>query len=152
MKRIALFLFIVFVSACTSTGIVPQRPQVELMAVSLGKISLTEVELQATLDVLNPNDYPLNLSGIDYQVDALGMTLGKGSTLEAIRLQPGVKQTVKLPLTLTTASAVKFGQAYYSQALKELPVTLQATVKVNSPVGPLSLNFEDVKDLKAKKN
>jgi LEA14-like dessication related protein len=137
-------------SACTSMNLVPEKPQVALKTVELGKVSLTEVELLATLDVINPNDYPLNLSGIDYQVDALGMMLGKGSTLEAIKLEPHVKQTVKLPLTLTTASAVKFGQAFYSPAQKELPVTLQATVKVISPVGPLNLNFEDVKDLKEK--
>lgn len=147
------FLFVVlslFFTACASVNLVPEKPQVALKTVELGKVSLTEVELHAILDVINPNDYPLNLSGIDYQVNALGMTLGKGSVLEAIRLQPHVKQTVKLPLTLTTASAVKFGQAFYSSAQKELPVTLQATVKVNSPVGPLSLNFEDVKDLKEK--
>ncbi|HYX37070.1 MAG TPA: LEA type 2 family protein [Oligoflexus sp.] len=150
MKRIVTGFIILLMTACTSVGLVPQKPQVELKNVSLGKISLTEVELHATLDVLNPNDYALNLSAIDYQVDALGMTLGKGSSLEAIRLAPGVKQSVKLPLTLTTASAIKFGQAYYSQAQKQLPVTLLATVKVNSPVGPLSLDFKDVKDIKEK--
>lgn len=132
-------------------NLVPEKPQVALKNVEIGKVGLTEVELFATLEVINPNDYDLNLAAIDYQVDALGMTLGKGSSLEAIRLQPHTKQTVKLPLTLTTASAVKFGQAYYSPAQKQLPVSLQATVKVNSPVGPISLNFEDVKDLKEKR-
>lgn len=151
MKRSALFMAGMFLTACASVeSMVPQRPEVALKNVTLGKVSLTEVQLDATLDVLNPNAYALNLAGIDYQVDAMGMTLGKGSTFEAIKLQPGVKQTVKLPLTLTTASAIKFGQAYYSTTQKQLPVTLQATVKVLSPVGPLSLNFQDVKDLKAR--
>ncbi len=150
MKRFMILAWSLFFTACASMNLVPERPQVTLKNVELGKIGLTEVELHATLDVINPNDYALNLAGIDYQVDALGMTLGKGSSLEAIRLQPHVKQTVKLPLTLSTASAVKFGQAYYSPAQRQLPVTLLATVKVNSPVGPLSLNFEDVKDLKEK--
>jgi LEA14-like dessication related protein len=149
MKFFVLLLSF-FLTACTSMNLVPQKPELALKNVELGKVGLTEVELFATLDVINPNDYDLNLAAIEYQLDALGMTLGKGSSLEAIRLQPHVKQTVKLPLTLTTASAVKFGQAYYSPGQKQLPVSLQATVKVNSPVGPISLNFEDVKDLKEK--
>lgn len=149
--KFVLVLLSLFVTACASMSLVPEKPQVALKNVELGKVGLTEVELFATLDVINPNDYDLNLAAIDYQVDALGMTLGKGSSLEAIRLQPHMKQTVKLPLTLTTASAVKFGQAYYSPGQKQLPVSLQATVKVNSPVGPISLNFTDVKDLKEKK-
>ena len=150
MKAGLLLVLSLLFTACASVNLLPQKPQVALKNVELGKIGLSEVELHATLDVINPNDYALNLSGIDYEVNALGMTLGKGSTLKAIRLQPHVKQTVKLPLTLSTASAMKFGQAYFSPAQKQLPVTLQATVKVNSPVGPLSLNFEDVKDLKEK--
>lgn len=149
MKACLLFVSLFF-TACTSVNLVPERPQVALKNVELGKVGLTEVELFAILDVINPNDYDLNLAAIDYQVDALGMTLGKGSSLEAIRLQPHMKQTVKLPLTLTTASAVKFGQAYYSPRQKQLLVSLQATVKVNSPVGPISLNFADVKDVKEK--
>jgi LEA14-like dessication related protein len=149
--KFVLVLLSLFVTACASMKLVPEKPQVALKNVELGKVGLTEVELFATLDVINPNDYDLNLAAIDYQVDALGMTLGKGSSLEAIRLQPHRKQTVRLPLTLTTASAVKFGQAYYSPGQKQLPVSLQATVKVNSPVGPISLNFTDVKDLKEKK-
>ncbi|HET9237146.1 MAG TPA: LEA type 2 family protein [Oligoflexus sp.] len=149
--KFVLLLVSLFFAACTSMNLVPEKPQVALKNVELGKVGLTDVELIAVLDVTNPNDYDLNLAAIDYQVDALGMTLGKGSSLEAIRLQPHMKQTVKLPLTLTTASAVKFGQAYYSPGQKQLPVSLQATVKVNSPVGPISLNFEDVKDLKEKK-
>ncbi|WP_141733040.1 LEA type 2 family protein [Oligoflexus tunisiensis] len=150
MKQVWVLLVGWILAACTTMNIVPEKPQVELTNVTLGQVSITEVELFATLAVLNPNDYALDLSGIEYQVDALGMTLGKGKALEAIHLPPGVKQAVKLPLTLTTASALKFGQAYYSPGLKELPVTLQATVTVNSPVGPLSLDFSDVKDIKAK--
>jgi LEA14-like dessication related protein len=151
MKSFLFIVLSVLGTACASMQLVPEKPEVALRNVELGKVSLTEVELHATLDVINPNDYALNLTGIDYQVDALGMTLGKGSALEAIRLQPRVKQTVKLPLTLNTASALKFGQAFYSPAQKQLPVTLQGTVKVSSPVGPLSLSFEDVKDLKEEK-
>jgi LEA14-like dessication related protein len=151
MKGILFVVICMLWTACASVKLVPEKPEVALRNVELGKVSLTEVELHATLDVLNPNDYPLNLTGIDYQVDALGLTLGKGSALEAIRLQPHVKQTVKLPLRLNTASALKFGQAFYSPAQKQLPVTLQGTVKVSSPVGPLSLSFEDAKDLKEEK-
>jgi LEA14-like dessication related protein len=150
MKKVWVLLVSLVLAACTTMKIIPEKPKVELTNVTLGKVSLTEIELFATLDVLNPNNYALDLLGIEYQVDALGMTLGKGKATDAIHLPPGEKQVVKLPLTLTTASALKFGQAYYAPGLKELPVTLQATVKVNSPVGPLSLDFEDVKDLKEK--
>ena len=151
MKLADYSLLALLLSSCATVGeMVLEKPQVTLKDVAIGKVSLDEMELNATLDVVNPNSFPLNLSAIDYQVDSMGMTLGKGSTLEALNLKPGVKQTIRLPLTLTTLSALKLGQAYASPAQKQLPVTLQATVTVTSPVGPLSLNFQDVKDLKEK--
>lgn len=149
MKRTILYTAALMLSGCASMSAVPQKPELTLKSVSLGKVGLDEVELNATLDVVNPNAFPLNLSAIDYELNSMGMTLGKGSSLHALKLQPGVKQTIRLPLTLTTVSAYKLGQAYYSPTQKNLPVTVQATVTVNSPVGPLSLNFQDEKDLKA---
>ena len=125
-----------------------KRPGVALQTVKLGKISLTAVQLDLGLKVTNPNAFALNLAGVEYSASGLGMTLGSGATTEPIQLAANGEQVVTLPLSLTPQAALKFAQSYYGTA-SQLPIDLSATIKFDTPLGPLPLSFNETKDLKA---
>ena len=130
-------------SSCTTVlKEVVKEPKMSIQDVSLQKVTLQEVAMEVAMTVTNPNAFTVDLAGIDYQVQALGMTLGQGETNQALVLAPNKPLQIKLPLRLKPEAALKFAQAYLSRS-QDVVATVQTTVRVNSPVGPLSLQFSE---------
>ena len=152
IRRLATLNFVLgiglFLSSCTTVlKEVIKEPQMSIQNVSLQKVTLQEVALEVALTVNNPNAFTVDLAGIDYQVQALGMTLGQGESSEPLVLAPNAPLHIKLPLRLAPEAAMKFAQAYLTHS-KDIEATVQTTVRVNSPVGPLSLHFSENQKLR----
>lgn len=133
------------VSSCTTLlQDVLKKPELSVEDVRVQNVALNELALELVLKVKNPNNFTVALAGIDYQVDAMGMTLGQGATKEPLKLEPNLAQDIVIPLSLKPEAAFRFAQAYLTKSKgKDLLATVQTTVHFDTPVGPLSLNFSD---------
>lgn len=146
-RSVFLFILCGLASCTTILKEVLQKPQMSLENVAVTNVALNEVALELVLKVTNPNSFTVNMAGIDYQVNALGMTLGEGAIKEALVLAPQEPVTVKIPLSLQPQAAFKFAQAYLAKS-KDLVASVETTVHFQSPLGPLSLDFKNDQKLR----
>ena len=104
-KRSTVILFFTFLllqlTACSS-GIkgIAEMPQVSVEGVSMRNLSLTEATAVFTLNVFNPNPYPLKANGMDYRMKLNGIEVANGLHNKEILLAKGEKRRLKLPIKL----------------------------------------------------
>lgn len=139
-------LFFTALAMSVACATLPKKPDVALEAITVGKVSSSEVQMNVALKVTNPNDFAVKISGIDYKVNSLGRTLGEGQTLESLELKGKSSQIVSLPIDLNSDSVLQFAQAYLIKG-GDMKVDLLGQVKIESPVA-LNLDFHEEKNLR----
>lgn len=108
LKRIALLPSIVlFLQACAGVPNVAEPPKITIQHVQLQDISLTEGTALVTLNVLNPNSFPLPLQGIEYGLTLNGRQVARGEREQGIMLRAQEQAPVTLPIKLDFVELVR---------------------------------------------
>lgn len=76
IRRLAIALVTLALAACA--GLIMQKPEVSLAGVELIDFGLFEQRFGLKLRIQNPNDAPLTIHGLTYEVEVNGRTFAKG--------------------------------------------------------------------------
>jgi LEA14-like dessication related protein len=117
---------------------VPRLPDVRLARASVDVISLTDLELDLTLDVENPNGFPLPGTLVRFEVLLNGVTVASGKEARLEPLGAGGAARVTLPIRVSLLGA---GRALTSsQGGGEL--RLRGSVRAAGLETPVDLRME----------
>lgn len=110
-KRVAR-LATVMALALVMTGCAVLRSQVEaprvtLASVGIESLGLLEQRFELTLRVQNPNGFPINIRGLDYQVVLNGQPFAAGVSNTAARVPASGEAMVTVPVTANLLDTVQ---------------------------------------------
>ena len=86
----------------------PDLPKIQLKAINVNKLTFEGVETAMQLNIKNSNDFPLNASGLSYQLLLNQITTLSGQTTEAIAIPANSERTVEIK---TLFSLAELGRA-----------------------------------------
>ncbi len=108
LKRISiLFSSALLMQACSSVPGVVEKPTVSVQNISLQQLSLTQGTAVVTLNVTNPNSFPLPLKGIEYGVTLNGHRVASGDQVQEQTIGAGQQVPVNIPVKLDFVELVK---------------------------------------------
>jgi LEA14-like dessication related protein len=128
---------------CSNLKNIIEKPKIQLQNVSLGKLSMSGVDLLVHLEVENPNKVDFQIKNLTYVVEINEKKVTTVKHNEIILVKGLEKTNVTLPLSLRFSDLL-------SSALKlinreELPYKVQGS----ADVGPFTIPFVKNGNLKA---
>ncbi|HEY9149391.1 MAG: LEA type 2 family protein [Gammaproteobacteria bacterium] len=78
LKSWSCLLLVLSLTACAWLPQKPQAPRVSLVSVQLISMELLEQRYGLTLRIQNPNDFALNIQGLDFEVELNRMPFASG--------------------------------------------------------------------------
>ena len=127
-------------------GAGPKRPIVKVEQIEVTNATFSEIDLEVTLKVDNPNSFELRLSQLKYSIDALDLRIASGAYEEAVVVPPEGRSKVTLPVSIDSQNAVALAKAFL-QSTKELSAIVRADALFDSPIGEMEVNFEEKRPL-----
>lgn len=106
-KLITSFLAVAIAFLLSSCASVVERPKISIDNVELGKISFKQSSAVFTLNVENPNRFPIYLSGIEYALKLNGTPVADGANSDRTTIAANSEQMIQIPVTLRAAALVK---------------------------------------------
>lgn len=101
LKRIFLPLSAaLFLQACTSVPGVVEQPKISIQNISLQEISLTQGTAVVTLNVANPNAFPIPLKGIQYGLSLNGHPVASGDQVQDMSIGARQEMPINIPVKL----------------------------------------------------
>lgn len=86
--------------ACTSVPGVVEQPKISIQNISLQEISLTQGTAVVTLNVANPNAFPIPLKGIQYGLSLNGHPVASGDQVQELSIGARQEVPVNIPVKL----------------------------------------------------
>jgi LEA14-like dessication related protein len=136
---------LVFVVACTQALGCSiflrsmERPEVRIRDVSVASVGLTGVSGELKLDVTNPNNVGIPLSGIDWQLSVGGARAVTGRAELSQTIPARGVAPITTSLTIDTRDAIRVASAL-AGGTREYQVT--ATVHFSTTVGQLDVDVQ----------
>ena len=96
-----LILCLFLIISCSTLKNIFNEPEVSFDKAEISAISFTDITLDFSFIVDNPNQIGIEMAGYAYDLEIEGNSLIKGDTTEPLRIEPEAKSTIKLPLTLS---------------------------------------------------
>lgn len=131
-----LIIMLVGLSACSTPLI--QQPKISIDNIELGELSLRKGEAVFSLNVHNPNLFPLYLYGIDYGLKLNEVSVAGGESRKSISIPAGSQQKIRIPVTLSTMTLLKMIPQFLGD--RQLKYELHGSVK--TPI--ISLPFHRI--------
>ena len=86
--RSAFILLVAAATAsCSSTGVLPESPQVSAVDAEILEVGLDAQKFRITLSAYNPNKFALPLSGVEFDLDFSGIRVGSGLSTQDVSLE-----------------------------------------------------------------
>jgi len=116
LSKFFLLVIALFLSACSSNGIkgLVEQPTIQVHKVQMGNFSLSGGSATFVLDIQNPNNFAIPLTGLDYGLRLNGVQVAEGNKSERVTI--GARQSQKLEIPL---------QFSFSNMLNMLPGLLR---------------------------
>ncbi len=130
-----LISLVIALSACSA---VVQEPKLSIDNIELGELSLRKGEAVFTLNVHNPNHFPLYLYGVDYGLKLNGVSVGGGESRDKIAIGAKSQQKIRIPISLNTMTVLKMIPQFFGD--RQLKYELHGSVK--TPI--ISLPFHRI--------
>ena len=103
---------------------VPKTPDIKIKDVKVKKLSFTNAELVAQVEVSNPNDFDLGVSNLNYQLNVNQQNWGQGKINKSTNIPKRGKGIVEIPVKLNLLNA---GKSAYNALVNKEPVKYQFT-------------------------
>lgn len=101
LKRISLLLSsALLLQACSGVPGVIEQPKVSIENIQVQEISLTQGTAVVTLNVSNPNAFPIPLQGIEYGLTLNGRQVASGDQTQNVTLAARQNVPVQIPVKL----------------------------------------------------
>ena len=138
---IALTLLLVQVLAgCAQLTQRPEPPQVSLAGIELLGLGLFEQRFRVRLNLDNPNDYALPVSGVEYALEINGQSFAKGRSVDEVELPANGRTQVDVDVNANLSSLL--GQAMLLQQGRLPKLDYRLTGKLKLMQGLFSVPFE----------
>ena len=116
-------------------------PQVRVADARLGRIDLDSLTVDFTLDVANPNDFALPVAAVDWSLALFGQRVGTGTARPDETIPAQASARVPMPVRVSFEQAAGVGRRLLSGGT--IPWDLTATLRFDSPAGPLAVDVSD---------
>ena len=101
LKRIALLCAsALLLQACSSAPSIVEPPKISIRNIGLQDISLTQGTALVTLNVSNPNAFPIPLQGIEYGLNLNGHRVAAGDQVQSVSIGANQDVPVTIPVKL----------------------------------------------------
>jgi len=109
MMKLTTFLFgaMALISGCSAVPNVVAPPSISVQDVSLQSLSLTQGTGLVSLNVTNPNAFPIPLEGVQYNLRLNGTQVASGDQRQSMYLQPNQPTAVQIPVQLQLATLMQ---------------------------------------------
>lgn len=108
MKLKTLFFgAITLLAGCSAVPNVVAPPSISVQDVSLQSLSLTQGTGLVSLNVTNPNAFPIPLEGVQYNLRLNGTQVASGDQRQSMYLQPNQPTPVQIPVQLQLATIMQ---------------------------------------------
>ncbi|MBA1145754.1 LEA type 2 family protein [Ectothiorhodospiraceae bacterium WFHF3C12] len=103
----AVLALALLVAGCAALRSQVEAPRVTLAAIGIESLGLLEQRFELTLRVQNPNGFPINISGMDYQVALNGAPFAAGVSNTGARVPASGEALVRVPVTANLLDTVQ---------------------------------------------
>ena len=124
---------------------IPKVPEVEIRQIRWDKLTLDEAGGYANLQLVNRNEFPLEISQLDYSLSLGGVEVANSSMAESLSFAAGGGGgDLEIPIKFSPRS---LGLAVFRMlTAKGAGYDLRGTLDVGTPFGPMSLPIEKAGD------
>jgi len=118
-------------AALTAGGCAIKKPTLALRDIEVAGIGFKQVDLVLDFAVTNPNGFPVNLHGLDYELTTGGGRLAGGSLARPVAsLEANRSTVIKAPVSMEYRSLKSVASAVGSREAVEFEVAATATFSV----------------------
>ena len=141
LKKYKLFICTVLIlfmlMSCSSIDSIldqvgAKKPSVKITGLKLTALSFEKMDLLFDIQINNPNNFGIQLSGFDYQLTANQRELLNGKQDKTISIPSANTETIQIPATLSSTELIKLVKDLVAQ--DSLPCSLSAGFDFNLPV------------------
>lgn len=119
IRVLRVTFFALALSGCAGLGPLETPPRVNLVDLRPAEMTLFEQRYSVKLRVLNPNDGPLEVRGMDYAIDINNQKFADGVSAEQFTVPPYGERVVEVTVTSTLLRMVEqFRQLDRSETLR----------------------------------
>ena len=136
-------------TACASLTTDREPPQISLSNVRVLGVTLLEQQYVLTMRIQNPNEHPLHISGLSFELDINGEKFANGVSNKKVTI-PGYGQGT-LDVTGTSTLAGLLRQLSELERMQELKYELKGKVKIADIPVPVPFKYEGVVPLSGQK-
>ncbi len=106
MMKLTIFIFgaMTLISGCSAVPNVVVPPSISVQDVSLQSLSLTQGTGLVSLNVTNPNAFPIPLESVQYNLRLNGTQVASGDQRQSMYLYPNQPTAVQIPVQLQLAT------------------------------------------------
>lgn len=109
------------------------KPQVQSVSVKVVAFDLRRIDLRFDVELLNPGDGDMNVTGYDYELQIEGQPFTAGTSQDGFALAPRGTARIALPVTLALADLQRTLAALTSR--REVAYRLAVTLLIDTPLG-----------------
>ena len=143
---LGLTLSLTLLASCTYlrqlVGLVADKPVVKILDVEVGTPAANRIDLVFVIDIMNPNNFAVDVDHLDYQVQGLGVELGRGSLIEPVVLTSQTHTQVRLPFSIDSDAARQYFKRYILNP-RDLKLKLLAQLFLNTAFGKMDMQFQE---------
>lgn len=129
LKPILVGLFsVVLLQACSSVPGVVEQPKISIQNIAVQNISLTQGTALVTLNVSNPNAFPIPITGIQYGLNLNGHLVATGEQSQDQMIGARQDVPVNIPIKLDFIELAKLAPVAWRE--RKLQYDLNGAVKL----------------------
>jgi LEA14-like dessication related protein len=134
LRRLAVALVAISLSACAGTGTIVGAPTVDLTSVKLAEASLRRQTFHLGFDVGNPNPFPLPVKAVEYRVLFDDERFAGGETKGSFTVPAGGKDAFVISVDLDFLdTATQIASLFRKGVPRQVNYELQGSLTVDIP-------------------
>ena len=108
LSKFLLIIVASYLSACSSNGIkgLVEQPTIQVHKVEMGHFSLSGGSATFVLDIQNPNNFAIPLTGLDYGLRLNGVQVAEGVKEQRVTIGANQSQKLEIPLQFSFGNMV----------------------------------------------
>ena len=103
LRATGLILLLSALVGCATLQQQLKTPEVTVQRVDIGRVSLTDMDLDVKLGINNPNLFGISLAGLNYRLEVNQRALLQGRSDQRVQVAAADSSQVSLPLSLNYA-------------------------------------------------
>ena len=118
---------------CRTVQGLTTKPKVQSVTVTVVAFDLRKIDLRFDVELLNPGDGEINVSGYDYELQIEGQPFTAGTSRDGFTLAPHGTARVAVPVAIALADLQRVLTSLKSR--REASYRLAVTLLIDTPLG-----------------